>query len=180
MLPTGYGKTIIYSLIPTIVDKYRDVSNTFVIVISPLVALMEDQVVNIEETGIRCVYASKTQSQETRRELESGSVPVILMNPESLFHRESEWRQLFSTEIYQSRVAAIAVDEAHCVEQWGDEFRTDYGRLAELRSILPNAKILALTATASPSTRTSIMKKLCMEKANVVVGNCDRKNIILN
>lgn len=135
---------------------------------------------NIEETGIRCVYASKTQSQETRRELESGSVPVILMSPESLFHRESEWRQLFSTEIYQSRVAAIAVDEAHCVKQWGDEFRTDYGRLAELRSILPNAKMLALTATASPSTRTSIMKKLCMEKANVVVGNCDRKNIILN
>lgn len=90
------------------------------------------------------------------------------MSPESLFHRESEWRQLFSTEIYQSRVAAIAVDEAH------------YGRLisdglAELRSILPNANMLALTATASPSTRTSIMKKICMEKANVVVGNCDRK-----
>lgn len=62
----------------------------------------------------------------------------------------------------------------------GDEFRTDYGRLAELRSVLPNANMLALTATASPSTRTSIMKKLCMEKANVVVGNCDRKNIILN
>lgn len=63
VLPTGYGKTIIYSLIPTIVDKYRDVSNTIVIVISPLVVLMEYQVVNIEETGIRCVYASKTQSQ---------------------------------------------------------------------------------------------------------------------
>lgn len=55
VLPTGYGKTIIYSLIPTIVDNYRDVSNTIVIVISPLVALMEDQVVNIEEPGIRCV-----------------------------------------------------------------------------------------------------------------------------
>nr|XP_034321687.1 ATP-dependent DNA helicase RecQ-like isoform X2 [Crassostrea gigas] len=63
VLPTGYGKTIIYSLILTIVDNYIDVSNTIVIVISPLVALMEDQVVNIEETGIRCVYASKTQSQ---------------------------------------------------------------------------------------------------------------------
>lgn len=57
-------------------------------------------------------------NSETRREQESGSVPVILMSPESLFHRESEWRQLFSTEIYLSRVAAIAVDEAHCVEQW--------------------------------------------------------------
>lgn len=63
MLPTGYGKTIIYSLIPTIVDNYRDVSDTIVNVISPLVALMEDQVVNIEENGIRCGYASKTQSQ---------------------------------------------------------------------------------------------------------------------
>lgn len=57
-------------------------------------------------------------NSETRREQESGSVPVILMSPESLLHRESEWRQLFSTEIYLSRVAAIAVDEAHCVEQW--------------------------------------------------------------
>ncbi|XP_062567161.1 ATP-dependent DNA helicase RecQ-like [Saccostrea cucullata] len=139
---------------------------------------MEDQVVNIADSGIRCVYASKVQTPETQKDLASGSVPIIMMSPESLFH--GEWRQLFSTEIYQSRVAAIVVDEAHCVEQWGDEFRTDYGRLAELRSILPNSNMLALTATASPISRTSIMKKLCMERGNVVVGNCDRKNIILN
>ncbi|XP_056009722.1 bifunctional 3'-5' exonuclease/ATP-dependent helicase WRN-like [Ostrea edulis] len=178
VLPTGYGKTIVYSLIPTLVDEFKDVSCTVVIVISPLVALMEDQVVNIEESGIRCVYAGNAQTQETLKELESGTVPIIMMSPESLFH--GEWRQLFSTDIYQSRVAAIVVDEAHCVEQWGDEFRTDYGRLAELRSILPSANMLALTATASPSSRLSIMKKLCMEKANVIVGNCDRKNILLN
>ncbi|XP_033730182.1 Werner syndrome ATP-dependent helicase homolog [Pecten maximus] len=178
VLPTGYGKTIIYSLIPTLVDAYESKTDSIVIVVSPLVALMEDQVVNIEASGIRCVYASKQQTRETDTELKNGTVPILMMSPEALFH--GEWRQLFSSETYQTRVAAIVVDEAHCVEQWGDEFRTDYGRLAELRSILPKAGMLALTATASPNSRMLIKKKLCMEQASVIVGNCNRQNITLN
>ncbi|XP_069110005.1 ATP-dependent DNA helicase RecQ-like [Argopecten irradians] len=178
VLPTGYGKTLIYSLIPTLNDLYENQADSIAIVISPLVALMEDQVVNIEASGIRCVYASKQQSQEINTELENGSIPIVMMSPEALFL--GKWRHILSTEIYQTRVAAIVIDEAHCVEQWGDEFRTDYGKLSELRSLLPKAPMLALTATASPNSRQSLLKKLCMERGNIIVKNCDRKNINLN
>ncbi|XP_033730882.1 ATP-dependent DNA helicase RecQ-like [Pecten maximus] len=89
VLPTGYGKTIIYSLIPTLVDAYESKTDSIVIVVSPLVALMEDQVVNIEASGIRCVYASKQQTRETDTELKNGTVSILMMSPEALFHRST-------------------------------------------------------------------------------------------
>lgn len=99
-----------------------------------------------------------------------------MMSPENLF--TGSWRKLFETEIFKDIVSAVVVDEAHCVDQWGDEFRKDYSRISGLRSHLPQAVMVALTATATKDERNRTSKLLGMNTYETIIGCCDRTNIM--
>ncbi|XP_061186069.1 ATP-dependent DNA helicase RecQ-like [Saccostrea echinata] len=185
VLPTGYGKSVLYTVLPKLLWESKvkvrcstgvEHFSSVVIVISPLISLMKDQVLNIKSLGVDCAYIGEKQEGGELMNIKNGKVPVLLMSPESLF--SGSWRQVLETDVIRRLVSAIVVDEAHCVEQWGDEFRTDYSRINELRSILPEAVMVALTATATLDSRIKISKMLGMNSYHTVIGCCNRENIM--
>ncbi|CAC5390762.1 recQ [Mytilus coruscus] len=161
VLPTGYGKTVIYSIHPELFRMVKKIDNSVVLVVSPLVALMRDQKEQFLKQGIESVYLGEKLDKEICKKVCDGLIPILLMSPESLF--SGVWRETLSLPVYQKCLSAVVIDEAHCVEEWGKEFRKDYSRLGELRSILPNAVMLALTATATKQSRKEIASYLQMQ-----------------
>ncbi|MFT5572639.1 MAG: ATP-dependent DNA helicase RecQ [Cryomorphaceae bacterium] len=168
LMPTGGGKSLCYQ-IPGVV---RD---GMAIVVSPLIALMQDQVGALLQLGLRAAYLNSTlsreQHSEVMRAIHDGNLDLLYVAPERLL-QENTLQRLMSVEI-----SLIAIDEAHCVSQWGHDFRADYLGLHVLAQAFPNVPRIALTATADQRTREEIVARLALHEPEVFVSSFDRPNI---
>ncbi len=168
LMPTGGGKSLCYQ-IPALVRQGTGV------VISPLIALMQDQVDALRNAGVWAEFLNSTQSLEERRRVEtaytSGQLDLLYLAPERL-QVESTMRLL-----ERGRIALFAIDEAHCVSQWGHDFRPDYLMLSTLHERWPSVPRIALTATATKQTHDEISTRLNLGNAKHFVASFDRPNI---
>ncbi|TDC14838.1 DNA helicase RecQ [Kribbella albertanoniae] len=168
LMPTGGGKSLCYQ-IPSLVRSGVGV------VISPLIALMQDQVDALTALGVRAGFLNSTQDYEQRREVEqaflAGELDLLYLAPERL-RVEATVRLLD-----QGKIALFAIDEAHCVSQWGHDFRPDYLMLSELHERWPDVPRIALTATATEATHQEIATRLNLTDAKHFVASFDRPNI---
>ncbi len=168
LMPTGAGKSLCYQ-VPSLV---RDGTG---IVISPLIALMQDQVDALAAVGVRADYLNSTQNADARREVErafiAGELDLLYLAPERL--RIESTMSLFD----RARIALFAIDEAHCVSQWGHDFRPDYLALSILHERWPAIPRIALTATATEQTHREITQRLDLGAAEHFVSSFDRPNI---
>ncbi|MFN2377530.1 MAG: DNA helicase RecQ [Candidatus Binatia bacterium] len=169
LLPTGGGKSLCYQL-PALLRP------GLTVVISPLIALMKDQVDSMTATGVAATFLNSTlDEQEARarlRGLYNGDYRLLYLAPERLF------AGAFVERLKEWNVAAVAVDEAHCISEWGHDFRPEYRRLAELRAMLPDVPFLALTATATERVRADILGQLRLHEPAVLVGSFNRPNLV--
>ncbi len=168
LMPTGGGKSICYQIPAMIRDGVG-------IVISPLIALMQDQVNALNTMGIRASYINSSQSSSVRREVEqkmlNAELDLVYVAPERL--NTTEFIQLLE----RTTIALFAIDEAHCVSQWGHDFRSDYLQLRLLHETFPRVPRIALTATADKRTREEIVQQLGLQSARVFIHSFDRPNI---
>jgi ATP-dependent DNA helicase RecQ len=168
LMPTGSGKSLCFQ-IPALV---RDGTG---VVVSPLIALMQDQVDALRGLGVRAGFLNSTQDLGARRLVEeafvAGELDLLYVAPERLCG-EPVLRLL-----ERGRIALFAIDEAHCVSQWGHDFRPDYLGLSVLRERFPGVPLVALTATATQATRTEIATRLHLTQARQFVASFDRPNI---
>jgi ATP-dependent DNA helicase RecQ len=168
LMPTGGGKSLCYQ-IPALVREGTGV------VISPLIALMQDQVDALRELGVNAGFLNSTQSVDQRQEMEraftAGELDLLYLAPERL-RTESAARLLD-----RGKVSLFAIDEAHCVSQWGHDFRPDYLALSMLHERWPSVPRIALTATATQATREEIAIRLKLAGAKLFVSSFDRPNI---
>jgi ATP-dependent DNA helicase RecQ len=169
VLPTGGGKSVCYQLPPLVRERPA-------IVLSPLVSLMKDQVDSLRANGVPAAalhgLLSEDEKRHVLREFVHGRVPVLYLAPERL-----ALGSLLSI-LAAADPCLIAIDEAHCISQWGHDFRPDYRRLANLRKELPGVPMLACTATATPRVRDDIVQQLRLEDPVRVIGSVDRPNLI--
>ncbi|MGJ6964952.1 DNA helicase RecQ [Streptosporangium sp. G11] len=168
LMPTGGGKSLCYQ-IPALVRKGTGV------VISPLIALMQDQVDALTALGVRAGFLNSTQDFEERRRVESaflsGELDLLYLAPERL--RVDATLRLLDSGV----ISLFAIDEAHCVAQWGHDFRPDYLALSALHERWPDVPRIALTATATEATHAEIASRLNLEGARHFVASFDRPNI---
>ncbi|WP_108124280.1 DNA helicase RecQ [Saccharospirillum mangrovi] len=168
LMPTGGGKSLCYQ-IPALVRPGTGV------VISPLIALMQDQVNALRELGVRAGFLNSTLSFEAVRDTENallaGELDMLYIAPERLLQERT--LDLLS----RAQLALFAIDEAHCVSQWGHDFRADYLKLNILAERFPAVPRIALTATADARTRVDIQQRLSLTQAPAFVGGFDRPNI---
>lgn len=172
LMPTGGGKSLCYQ-IPSLVR--RECGFGTGIVVSPLIALMQDQVAALTEVGVRAAYLNSTLSSAeavaTERALRDGDLDLLYVAPERLMTPR------FQELLERTRIGLFAIDEAHCVSQWGHDFRPEYIQLSVLHERFPNVPRIALTATADAITRDEIIHRLALEDARVFVSSFDRPNI---
>jgi superfamily II DNA helicase RecQ len=117
-LPTGFGKSLCYTILPLVFDLLSvDEEKSIVLVVSPLVALMKDQVATISNLGVSAVYATDREATHKNKSLTEGSYQIIFISPEALF-RGTRWRKILSSDTYKRKLAAFVVDEAHCIKKW--------------------------------------------------------------
>ncbi len=168
LMPTGGGKSLCYQM-PAL---HR---SGVAIVVSPLISLMKDQVDALRDVGVAAAfYNSSLGSEEARQvlaRLHAHELDLLYIAPERLM------AQAFLERLADVDIALIAIDEAHCVSQWGHDFRPEYVRLSELRQHLPSIPLVALTATADPQTREDIVRLLGLEQAQRYITGFDRPNI---
>ena len=168
LMPTGGGKSLCYQ-IPALVRPGT------AIVISPLIALMRDQVSALQLAGVKAAYLNSTlgieEGRAVERELLAGALDLLYIAPERLLQE----RTLALLE--GATLALLAIDEAHCVSQWGHDFRPEYLRLAVLGERFPEVPRIALTATADAPTRGEMLERLALKEARVFVASFDRPNI---
>jgi ATP-dependent DNA helicase RecQ len=168
LMPTGGGKSLCYQ-IPALVREGTG------IVVSPLIALMQDQVDALKELGVKAAYLNSTQPWQEQRSIEgqlaAGRLDLLYVAPERLMQERTQ------VLITNSRIALFAIDEAHCVSQWGHDFRPEYRQLSVLAERFPGVPRIALTATADARTRAEILTELRLERAAQFVGSFDRPNI---
>jgi ATP-dependent DNA helicase RecQ len=168
LMPTGGGKSLCYQ-IPSLLRVGTGV------VVSPLIALMQDQVAALEAVGIRAAFLnsslSANEAYQVERKLREGALDLIYVAPERLLTDRC------LSLLDQCKIALFAIDEAHCVSQWGHDFRPEYAQLAILGSRFPGIPKIALTATADVQTRFEILDKLGLAQAHVFVSSFDRPNI---
>ncbi len=172
LMPTGGGKSLCYQL-PALLREGT------ALVISPLIALMQDQVAALKQLGVRAAFLNSSlnenQAVETKRAFRLGQLDLLYVAPERLV-MDSMLEQL-SAMYEESRLALFAIDEAHCVSQWGHDFRPEYLQLSLLHERFPRVPRIALTATADPQTRDEIIRRLQLEEARVFLSSFDRPNI---
>ncbi|QDQ87025.1 DNA helicase RecQ [Alcaligenaceae bacterium SJ-26] len=168
LMPTGGGKSLCYQ-IPALVREGTGV------VVSPLIALMQDQVDALLELGVRAAFLNSTQDWQQAREVEraflAGELDLLYVAPERLL--TDRCMQLLE----RGRIALFAIDEAHCVSQWGHDFRPEYLGLSCLHERWPEVPRIALTATATAETRGEIVQRLALDEAQHFVSSFDRPNI---
>lgn len=169
IMPTGGGKSLCYQL-PALLKP------GLTIVVSPLIALMQDQVQALHDNGIPATFLnsslSGTELRERERAVVEGEIKLLYIAPERLLNGE-----LVTSWISQIYVAAIAIDEAHCVSEWGHDFRPEYRQLSQLRQWCPNVPIMALTATATERVREDIIHQLELQDPVVHVATFNRPNL---
>ncbi|QOD44444.1 DNA helicase RecQ [Clavibacter zhangzhiyongii] len=168
LMPTGGGKSLCYQ-IPSLVREGTGV------VISPLIALMQDQVDALRAVGVKAAFLNSTQDLETSREVErallDGDLDLLYLAPERLI------LDRMGRLLDEARIALFAIDEAHCVSQWGHDFRKDYLALSMLQERWPEVPRIALTATANEATHADITARLGLQDARHFVSSFDRPNI---
>ncbi|MCE9639066.1 MAG: RecQ family ATP-dependent DNA helicase [Betaproteobacteria bacterium] len=172
LMPTGGGKSLCYQ-IPALLRTGTG------IVVSPLIALMQDQVAALLEAGVRAAYLNSTLASEeastVERALVAGEYDLLYIAPERLM--TGRFMQLLEKLRSAGRLALFAIDEAHCVSQWGHDFRPEYIQLSMLHERFPDVPRIALTATADQQTREEIITRLGLDGARVFVSSFDRPNI---
>ncbi len=168
LMPTGGGKSLCYQ-IPALV---RD---GVTVVVSPLIALMRDQVTAMRELGVRAAFLNSSlgaaEAREVERDMVAGDLDLVYVAPERLVTPR------FLELLDRTKLALFALDEAHCVSQWGHDFRPEYLQLSILHERHPDVPRVALTATADVQTRTEIKEKLGLTEARVFLSSFDRPNI---
>ena len=168
LMPTGGGKSLCYQL-PALLREGA------AIVVSPLIALMQDQVAALRQLGVRAAFLNSTlgarEAQLIEKDFANGELELLYVAPERLLMP----RTLNLLE--GSRLALFAIDEAHCVAQWGHDFRPEYLQLSVLHERFPGVPRIALTATADPHTRAEIMHRLALQDARLFISSFDRPNI---
>ncbi|KAI8523388.1 hypothetical protein RHMOL_Rhmol13G0069300 [Rhododendron molle] len=167
VMATGSGKSLCYQVPPLIVKKTA-------VVISPLLSLMQDQVMALRQRGIKAEHLSSAQTDSSvQRRAESGQFDILYMTPEKACSISNS----FWSNLLDRGICLLAVDEAHCISEWGHDFRVEYKQLCKLRSTLPNVPFVGLTATATEKVRKDIMHSLKMRDPCVTIGSFDRKNL---
>lgn len=170
IMPTGGGKSLCYQ-IPALIFE------GLTIVVSPLISLMKDQVEQLSELGIPAVCLNSSLSPEQYRaniaKLKSGEADLLYLAPETLLMKKT--RRLLSG----LRVDLFTIDEAHCISEWGHDFRPEYRQLARVKKDFPEAPCLALTATATPRVREDIKQILKIEDSETFLASFDRENLML-
>ncbi len=169
VLPTGGGKSLCYQAPAAHLQRLA-------VVVSPLIALMKDQVDGLREAGVPAAFLNSSQTQaeraEVRRGLGAGRYQLLYVAPERLVMEGfAEW-------LARAKPAYIAVDEAHCISQWGHDFRPEYRQLSVLREAFPGVAVHAYTATATPKVRADIIAELKLRDPLVLVGAFDRPNLV--
>ena len=168
LLPTGGGKSLCYQLPALLMEGTA-------LVISPLVALMEDQVKSLEDRGIKAMYfESHPKSLPLSQQIDNciyGNYKVVYTSPERLTN------DLFLQQISQAPLSLIAVDEAHCISEWGHDFRPAYRKINKIRSIFPSLPVLALTASATPKVVQDIQSELVFKEPKVFRQSFKRPNL---
>ncbi len=172
IMPTGGGKSLCYQL-PALILK------GITVVVSPLISLMQDQVTSLETAGIHSAFLNSSLSWEDYcanvNDIKSGNVKIIYVSPEGL--ATAKIRELLSSP--ELKISCITIDEAHCVSQWGHDFRPDYLEIRSIRHLFPKAVMLALTATATEHVRQDICQNLGMKAPKVFISSFNRANIYL-
>ena len=168
LMPTGGGKSLCYQ-IPAIAREGVG------IIVSPLIALMQDQVAALQQAGVRAAFLNSTldasSSNEVEQQLLRGDLDMLYVAPERLMTGR------FLNLLERAPIALFAIDEAHCVSQWGHDFRPEYIQLSILHQRFPAIPRIALTATADEPTRNEIIQRLALENAELFVSGFDRPNI---
>lgn len=175
LMPTGGGKSICFQ-VPTLVMGDANPDKRLCLVITPLIALMRDQVANLQERNIQAAAIYTGMSYDKQRvALDNclyGPYHFLYCSPERLESEE------FRKRLAELPVGLIAVDEAHCISQWGYDFRPSYLNIAAVRELLPDVPVLALTATATPETIEDIQAKLGFKEPNVLRKSFHRENLV--
>lgn len=168
IMPTGAGKSLCYQLPAVIMEGTA-------LVISPLIALMKNQVDQLQAFGIEAGYLNSSMSRsdydKVKQKVLSRKLKLLYVAPESLVKEE------FVDFLKQAHVSFVAVDEAHCISEWGHDFRPEYRRIKEILTHLGNVPVIALTATATPKVRMDIIQNLQIEGANIYLTSFNRSNL---
>lgn len=168
ILPTGAGKSLCYQL-PALIRE------GLTVVVSPLIALMKDQVDQLKASGVAATFLnSSLESEEARCRLDgldAGEYQLLYVAPERLMLPD------FLSRLVGWKVVALAVDEAHCISEWGHDFRPEYRRIREVRQLLPKLPVLALTATATERVREDIVKQLELREPAIFLASFNRPNL---
>ncbi len=170
VLPTGGGKSLCYQ-VPALIFE------GLTVVVSPLISLMHDQICGLETVGIKAAALNSSLDWEKYadniRRIKNGEVKILYVSPETLV--SDRCKEL----LFSIKVDCITIDEAHCISEWGHDFRPEYRQLAGIRKLIPDAVCLALTATATEKVRSDIKKMLKLKSAKEFVASFNRKNIFL-
>ncbi|MFH1326030.1 MAG: RecQ family ATP-dependent DNA helicase [Candidatus Falkowbacteria bacterium] len=168
IMPTGGGKSLIYQLPSLLLDGIT-------IVISPLIALMKDQVDSMEQIGIPATFINSSlsllETQNRITAIKDGNYRLVYIAPERFYSQE------FINLLNDVKVSLFAIDEAHCISEWGHDFRPSYMRLKEIIKLVGNPTVLAVTATATPEVKEDIIKQLDLEAPEVIITGFNRPNL---
>src|SRR5436190_15643297 len=172
-MPTGGGKSLCYQVPPLLTGELT-------VVVSPLISLMKDQVDGLRLAGYPAAALNSNlgagDASEVRSRLVSGELRLLLVAPERLM---TDSFLALLAKLHDARpLGGIAIDEAHCISQWGHDFRPEYRRLAELREVFPGVPFHAYTATATPRVRKDIVAQLRLREPRVLVGTFDRPELV--